>query len=289
MGNEVKLNLPKEIDFNDAERIEALPDITLTDYEDITKLIDEVDVTPYEYNGSYVPRVTNIIKYGQDQEGLITWASKVGYRNRERISNNALMIGSHVHELIEADLLGKKVDTFIPEADNYQQTHINTAYDNYTLWKQNLQRTGNHIDEIIGIEVPIVTPWFGGTIDCIAKINNAVYVLDFKTSRDIKPDYLIQVCSYAWAIMNGYCDICKSVDGVGILRFDKNNNGEFEEHFLNLFIPEQNRYIYLYMSTFWSMLNCYYHYKASNTILSNTSNSQEFNQVQDQLNLLYSE
>lgn len=289
MGNEVKLNLPKEIDFNDAERIEALPDITLTDYEDITKLIDEVDVTPYEYNGSYVPRVTNIIKYGQDQEGLITWASKVGYRNRERISNNALMIGSHVHELIEADLLGKKVDTFIPEADNYQQTHINTAYDNYTLWKQNLQRTGNHIDEIIGIEVPIVTPWFGGTIDCIAKINNAVYVLDFKTSRDIKPDYLIQVCSYAWVIMNGYCDICKSVDGVGILRFDKNNNGEFEEHFLNLFIPEQNRYIYLYMSTFWSMLNCYYHYKASNTILSNTSNSQEFNQVQDQLNLLYSE
>ena len=63
---------------------------------------------------------------------------------------------------------------------------------------------GYFIDKVIGVEIPISCPWFGGTIDAILVINGATYIIDFKTSKKISSEYLVQVAAYMWLVNNGF-------------------------------------------------------------------------------------
>jgi hypothetical protein len=115
------------------------------------------------------------------------------------------------------------------------------------------------IDDIIGLEIPVITPWYGGTIDAILKINGANYIIDFKISKSISFKYLIQACAYMIGTNMGYCDIKNVfIDGVGIIRVGKYRS-EFEDYFLNNHIPVQAQQINYYTNCFVQLLNSYYH------------------------------
>ena len=225
----------------------------------------ELDVnfnTTYEYAGIPVPRVTKILDYCSDQSGLINWGASVG-KMMYKIKNKATTVGSNVHEMIDNYLNYVTGKSKIEDMDlngflsNDYLDEIYNAYNHFKEWLADFNAHGFRIEEVVGLEVPVVCPWFGGTIDAIVKINGYYYILDFKTSKQISTEYFLQVSAYMWMVNNGYGDNLPHINGVGIIRVSKTFDG-FESIFLNEFDPYQNYVINQYQMTFASFVDSYY-------------------------------
>ena len=114
------------------------------------------------------------------------------------------------------------------------------------------------MEKVIATELTVVCPYYGGTIDLIAQINGAIYIIDYKTSSEITYEYILQVCAYMWMINNGYSDKVSYVNGIGIIRLDKNKYGTYDDYFLNEFIPYQKQILDYSINTFISMVYTYF-------------------------------
>jgi hypothetical protein len=213
----------------------------------------------YSYNGIGVPRVTNILKQCINREFLITWAAKLGYQKYFFEKNKATTIGTRTHELIEEFLTtGKFAENIFYKTPPSMKKNVSIAFDNFKEWMNTMAEKGYFISDIIAIEKQIACPYFGGTIDCICRINGKIYIVDFKTSKQISPEYLLQVCAYMWVCNSGYVPNMPPIDGVGIIRIDKEYKHKFEDLFLDNNIPWQNKIINKYISDFGVLLQSYY-------------------------------
>ncbi len=246
MENRFTLTTLKSYNIDDLMESEAIENARTKD-----------SFSTYEYNGVKVPRVTKIIDESMNREYLVNWAISFGnkyayFNERDRI----LDIGTKSHNMIE-EFLRTGIEQEAPYKRAPKQAPvIERVYNNFRRWYDNLVSHGNAI-EILGLEVPVVNPYYGGCIDCIAKINNAYYILDFKTSKKISYEYILQTCAYMWTINNGYCPELPHINGIGIIRCDKESN-TFEDLFLNEFNPYQYNLICQYMRGFGSILGTYY-------------------------------
>lgn len=242
----------------DLATLNAVPIDDILESEAIEAARRKDSFSVYSYNGIKVPRVTKIIDDIFNRDYLISWALSFNYKQQYyQARDQILSIGTKAHETIETYLkTGNYPDIPYKKAPR-QAPYIKKAFNNFANWYEHLINTGNKF-EIIGIEVPVVNPYYGGTVDCIAKINNAYYILDFKTSKKISYEYIIQVAAYMWSINNGYCpEVPYHISGIGIIRVDKEKDG-YEDLFLNEFIPEQKVILDYYVQGFGSLLNAYY-------------------------------
>ena len=170
----------------------------------------------YNYNGKPVPRVSDIIHacFG-DNDAIIKWASSLG-KKYHKTRSDILDTGSVVHELIEEYIsTGTTID--INNIKIGYKKQIKTSFNNFLYWEKTML-DHDFAFYTIDIERTVVCPWYGGTLDWLVELNGKVYILDFKTSRAILPDYYIQTILYKEAI-NNYDNI--HVDGIGIIRLDK--------------------------------------------------------------------
>lgn len=214
----------------------------------------------YTWNGVPVPRVSNILKECIFKDSLIEWAAKVGKKNYEKIRDEAFYIGTNVHLLIDR-ILEEGITSRDIDFNQYDhKMNIMRAVKNFEAWQRHLSSWGYRIDDIIAIEEPIVTPYYGGTIDAIVRINGGVYIVDFKTSRRISFEYILQTCAYMWAINSGYHPSIPYIDGIGIIRVDKYRD-KFEDLFLNYSVSGQKEMIDQYIRGFGSLLMSYYNTK----------------------------
>ena len=216
----------------------------------------------YIHNELRVPRVTHIIKQCVDQTNLIAWAAKVGYSKQNYYRNKALEIGTAVHELIDRYLMSKYVyhDEFTVDYSEYMEDYRSSIYnciENFKLWCKRLEDNMINI-EVLYIEETVSCPWYAGTIDAILKINGANYIVDFKTSKEISSEYLLQTSAYMWIINNGYTPHIPHIDGIGIIRVNKNAHNSFEDLFLNDFDPSNHNMIINFQNCFASFVNSYY-------------------------------
>ena len=214
----------------------------------------------YEFEGRPVPRVSHILDFCGDKSWLIDWAGTIGKRRADDIKEKALYTGSQVHEMIEYWLKNRKhlYNNKFKGSDSISKS-IYTAYNNFLSWEKQLNLSGYYIEEVVGSEIPLVCPYFGGTCDMIVRINGAYYVIDFKTSKRLSSNYILQVSIYYWMINNGYCKKIDHVNGVGLIRVDKTKRDTFEDLFLNEFIPYQNESLRYYIFTFGAYLNAWYY------------------------------
>lgn len=233
----------------------------------------------YNYNNNGVPRVTHILSQCEDKDGLVQWAANMGRRKYDYYRERAMNIGTIVHEIIDDYLLYHINDPgFKIEYNNYYlfepsyKESIDTAFNNFLIWKSNLENSGYYIEQVVGIEIPIVNPWFGGTIDAIFKINGKYYIIDFKTSKQISTSYLLQTSAYMWSINNGYSPNLPHIDGIGIIRVDKNKFNCLDDLFLNSSDIYQNNYIINFQNCFLSYVDSYYRSKSCDYIFENYYN-----------------
>lgn len=222
----------------------------------------------YMFNGVYVPRVTSILDYCKGNiEYLNKWAAKLGDKYPTESENN-LYVGSKVHNAIEKFLSSHvEIDT---KDIRRCKDDILTSYNNFRIWYDKvIFNTGRPIELYVS-EMPIISPYFGGTLDAILKIGDKMFLVDFKTSKSISTEYFIQICAYKWIIDNYYPDLPK-LDGLGVLRFDKKIKNCYQCVFLE--IDKDIDYITMCQQTFGVALNMFYSMnilnKETRTIIKN--------------------
>lgn len=213
----------------------------------------------YDYKGIGVPRVTRILDQCVNKEFLIQWAAKLGKQKYFYEKNKATTIGSRTHELIEEYLTtGRFNENIFYKIPPSLKKNVSIAFNNFKEWMDGLANNGFFISDIIAMEKVVTCPYFGGTVDCICRINGKVYLVDFKTSKKISPEYLLQVAAYTWIINSGYVENLPKIDGIGIIRIDKETKGKYEDLFLNFNIPWQFDIINKFTMDFGVLLNSYY-------------------------------
>ena len=193
-------------------------------YHDIPKL--ERDTSPdgsrvYKTpSGRAYPSVTTVT--GQyNKAAIIEWRKRVGETEANRISSTAAKRGTRVHTLCESYLNNEFVEPNMFDAETFK------AIKPYL----------NNIQDIHCLETPLYSDHLevAGTVDCIAKYNGRMSVIDFKTSkrkksRDEIHNYFMQCSAYAVAfeertgIPVGKIVIIMAVDDDDTIIFEENRD-----------------------------------------------------------------
>lgn len=189
-------------------------------------------------DGTRVPGTTTIIGRYKESGALLWWAFGQG-KAAERGEINSLYdkrdeaadIGTCVHEMVEAHVGGKPVPDLADwEADKRQA--IQSGYDAYMAWERMTRL------EITHQEIQLVCPEyrFGGTPDAIGLIEGEPCLLDWKTSKSVYEDMLVQLAAYGHLVLNGlqqehdYKPLGIRVKGFHLCKFSK-EHGDFSHHY----------------------------------------------------------
>ena len=262
------------LNLTDKERFPAPELLSIEDIFDLKNLNDtfrKENFSHYEFNGFAVPRVSDILAFCGNKDGIVKWAASIDTKEYYTIKNRALRVGSAAHEAIENYITGtypKNVCVEILSTNSGKQLHGKgeiqqaiTCFKNFIAWERNLNHYGMEIERVLGVETELVTPYFGGTFDLVLQVNGSIYLVDLKSSKRISYEYCIQTAAYYWAIINGYCPTIPYVNGTGIIRLDKYEEGKFNDLFFNTHIPYQYQSLQYYINAFIAYLNAFYHGK----------------------------
>ena len=230
---------------------------------DTTEKIEKLE-SPYSFEGNPVPRVTSILSEMLHEEHLMTWANNVGLYQRKKhteYSEKACNIGTYAHEGFEIAVKEGIIDIRFFPFDRLQIPQelyipVHNAIESFMKWWKNIK--DNHTVEIIMQEVPLVCKWYGGTVDCVMKIDGEVYIIDYKTSNYPSYKYHLQIAAYSIILENVY-NI--NVDGSIILLLSKNSVA-FEEQYMNFRRNQQHaNYLVCLKEAFLSLVYGYYNRK----------------------------
>lgn len=192
-----------------------------------------------------VPSVTEIIHAMIHKDSLMYWANSLGFKGIRYGSFmvHASKIGTAAHEAIEKFIKRK------------EKTESNIPFMGFLAWYNDLINTGNVV-ELMGSEISLSCLWFGGTCDCLIKINGKVYIVDFKTSNHITFNYFLQLGGYKYLIEK---ELNINIDGgLIVLQLNKEEVG-YDEYILLSENPEHYEFMEKAMVGFLSLVYAYYH------------------------------
>jgi len=169
--------------------------------------------TMAEYLKALADKDGNILIKKADVEDIFKKAKAY----HKEVSQIAKDIGSEVHNAIEVHLKGQKVNL------EGQPKEVLKGYDAFLTWEKE-----NELN-VVATERKVCSKLlYAGTLDLIAELKGVLYLVDFKTSKAIYDDYVMQVAAYRCASEYGmYCDNGKwkesaiDIRHAGILRLDK--------------------------------------------------------------------
>lgn len=221
---------------------------------EMVKLLDNAPLlnnaeSNYTYNGIIVPRVTKILSKCIHSDSLMYWANSLGFKHQsyKKTLENAAEIGTYCHNNIDNYL----TDNNHIINDNCPYQSIN-AYNSFLKWFNDINKLANI--EVIYHEKIITCKYFGGTLDGLYKINNKIYLIDYKTSNNITYKYCLQLAAYRYILRN---ELNIEIDGCIILQLSKNNIS-YNEYVLNFDNPDHLKFINECETTFLSLVYAYY-------------------------------
>lgn len=184
----------------------------------------------YLNTGDAIPGVTAVLSI-LNKPALVVWANRLGLQGIDstKYRDKAADVGTITHLLIMAHLTKQEVDL-----TEYATQDIDTAkqcVNSYYEWEK------SHRVEPILVESPLSSDiyGYGGTPDCLAKVNGELELIDFKTSTAIWNDYFYQLAAYRQlCIEQGYEDLNRA----RILRFGKGVDTGFEDRLITKFDNE---------------------------------------------------
>ena len=151
----------------------------------------------YQLDGKRVPRVTEVLSAMLHEDGLMNWANGLGWK---RISYRAFMRdaadkGTYSHLAVEKYLRNGSLDLNelgIPN-ERIMQT-VQSCMDGFVDWWKKLHKKYKKI-EIVFLEETMIHPYFGGTCDCLLKLDGKYWLVDFKTSNHMNFNYALQLAA----------------------------------------------------------------------------------------------
>lgn len=157
------------------------------------------DYHQYKFGDQSYPGITGVLgktKSEKDKQGLLNW--KDGEPHHPYITEEAMMIGTQTHKLIEDYLNNKPTE---------EQMDL-LSYAHFERMKKFLYKINN----IAAIEGFLYSKQLriAGTADCVAEYNGNLSIIDYKTKRSDQRDsylhdYYLQCTAYAimWEEMTG--------------------------------------------------------------------------------------
>jgi len=180
--------------------------------------------------GTRVPGTTTVIgqTLGWNKEALMYWAWKQGTegKNYKDTSRKACDAGTIAHYLVEMALRNQVPDTanIYPDASPDDIDKATTSYLNFVEWE------GMMKFKPLEMEPHMVSEryQYGLTPDCIAMVNDQLAIFDWKTSKGVYPDMLLQLAAYehGW----NECHPRKKITGGAYLLRISPNNASFHFH-----------------------------------------------------------
>ena len=170
--------------------------------------------------GKTVPGTTTILGVLAKPQ-LIKWANSMGLQGIDttKYVDALARIGTLAHHMVESHIKGIQ-----PELDSYSKEEIGLAENSFISfleWEK--QYDVQYLDNEIGLVSEQYK--YGGTIDCYAVINGKKTLLDFKTSKAIYPEMIVQLAAYKQLMEeNGF-----DVEEVRILRIGRSEDEGFDE------------------------------------------------------------
>ena len=142
-------------------------------------------------SGKKAPSITSITSF-YNRQTFINWRKKIGEEEANKITKVATDRGTKFHDLVEKYLSNEDVSSL--------KGVLPSTKARWIAARESL----NKIDNIHALEKPLYSEYFGiaGRVDCIAEYEGELAVIDFKTSKKIKPEkwlqnYFVQETAYA--------------------------------------------------------------------------------------------
>ena len=178
-------------------------------------------------SGKKAPSITSITSF-YNRQIFKNWREKIGEEQANKITKVATDRGTKFHDLVEKYLLNEDINSL--------KNVLPTTKARWIAARDAL----NNIDNIHALEKPLYSEYFGiaGRVDCIAEYEGELAVIDFKTSKKIKPEkwlenYFVQETAYAcmYFEMTGI-SVKKIVtlmvaDNGDVKVYEKRNKGEY--------------------------------------------------------------
>ena len=151
-------------------------------------------ITPKE---KYYPSITTVLSI-RNKKGLMEWRKRVGDEVANYVSGKAASRGTKVHHMCE-DYLNNMETDFPDKWEKHKNDFLP-----WCLFGQLKNKVLVNINDIYGQECGLYSDKYkvAGRVDCIAKYNDVLSIIDFKTSTKERSDswnenYYIQCSAYA--------------------------------------------------------------------------------------------
>ena len=178
-------------------------------------------------SGKKAPSITSITSF-YNRQIFKNWREKVGEEQANKITKVATDRGTKFHDLVEKYLLNEDINSL--------KNVLPTTKARWIAARDAL----NKIDNIHALEKPLYSEYFGiaGRVDCIAEYEGELAVIDFKTSKKIKPEkwlenYFVQETAYACMYYEMTGTPVKKIvtlmvaDNGDVKVYEKRNKGEY--------------------------------------------------------------
>jgi hypothetical protein len=171
-------------------------------------------------DGTRVPGTTTITGL-LAKPALIKWANNLGLEgiDSNKYVDAAATVGTLAHEMVEAYLRKERLDLTLYSPDDIKRAR--RAFRKFVVWSKSVNLRP------LFLERPMVSEMqrFGGTIDFYGDRNGVPTLIDFKTSKALYPEHLLQVAAYALLLHSNDFE----VRDVYILRIGRDEGEGFEE------------------------------------------------------------
>lgn len=148
----------------------------------------------YAANGDKLPSVTTVLgQLGWKSNGLMYWAYGLGKLGKDlKETRNALAeAGTLAHLMASCDIKGQPQPDVSSVAEEIR-TKAQASFEAYLTWKRST------LVELAASEVSLVSEEhrFAGCLDAVAVKDGVAGILDFKSSKALYPDTVVQVAAY---------------------------------------------------------------------------------------------
>lgn len=142
-------------------------------------------------DGSRVPGCTTIVGLLAKPQ-LLGWANNLGLEgiSMDKYVDDLANVGTLAHELVRCHFTGET-----PDLNEFTPNDVERAQNcmkSFNSWIK-----GVNVEPILNEKQLVSEKFnFGGTFDMLAKIDGALTIVDFKSSKAIYDDYAIQLGGY---------------------------------------------------------------------------------------------
>lgn len=167
-------------------------ELDLIDFAALNRI--DGDTRLYETpDGNRYPSVTTVLGKMTDKTALNEWKKRVGEEEAARVSSRAASRGTNIHTMCEKYVLGEEVDTSMPH--------------NMMIFKQIKDVLDGHVGAVYGTECTLYSDHLkiAGTCDLVAKYDDKLAIIDYKTSTKRKrkewiEGYFLQASLYSYML-----------------------------------------------------------------------------------------